>query len=548
MREHGRGSREACDDDASEKAGRSSHRTYSGAHQVAIICRSRQGAFEDGGISLRILATDRRARRLAALLLALAMPLLAACSTQTDERATTDAQPPNLFPGEVVMDAGSAAAGLYMPIFLVAVAIFILVEGLLIYNVLRFRRRKTDTELPVQTHGHNGLEILWTAVPAVIVLVMFIASLAVLTRFDTRAAEPAVTVDVTAFQFQWTFEYPDYGLSWTGTGQDGPEMVVPVDEPVRIRLHSADVIHSFFVPQFFTKLDVVPGRENTLEIVVEEPGTYGGQCAEFCGLAHADMFFSVRAVERPEYEAWLAAEIEAATATPAPAPTPEPGEEPPAAEIVLETATTQDAPLDFTQTILTAPAGTEVTVNYLNDSDIPHNIAFFEGPDAGAPRIAATEVEAGPDNLQSVTFTTPEEPGEYFFHCDVHPVQMIGALVVTAGEPGTQPPAEEPAPTDLVLETDTTPDAPLAFNVTTLTAPAATEVTVNYLNDTNIPHNIAFFEGPDASAPRIAATEVETGPDNLQTVTFTTPSEPGSYFFHCDVHPVQMIGTLEVAP
>jgi cytochrome c oxidase subunit II len=499
---------------------------------------------------LRIVANDRGAGRLAALLPALVVPLLAACTTQTDERATTDAQPPNLFPGEVVTDAGSAAAGLYMPIFIVAVVIFVLVEGLLIYNVLRFRRRKTDTELPTQTHGHNGLEILWTAIPAVIVLAMFIGSMAVLTRYETRAAEPAVTVDVTAFQFQWTFEYPDYGLSWTGIGKEGPEMVVPVDEPIRIRLNSVDVIHSFYVPQFFTKLDVVPGRENTLEVVIEEPGVYGGQCAEFCGLAHADMYFSIRAIERPEYEAWLAAEIEAATATPAPVPTPEPGEEPAPAALVLETATTQDAPLEFTQTILTAPAGTEVTVNYLNDSDVPHNIAFFDGPDASAPRLAATEVETGPGNLQTVTFTTPEEPGDYFFHCDVHPVQMVGSLVVTAAEPGTQPPAaeEEPAPAGIVLETDTTPDAPLVFNVTTLTAPAATEVTVNYLNDTNIPHNIAFFEGPDASAPRIAATEVETGPANLQTVTFTTPAEPGSYFFHCDVHPVQMIGTLEVTP
>jgi plastocyanin len=98
---------------------------------------------------------------------------------------------------------------------------------------------------------------------------------------------------------------------------------------------------------------------------------------------------------------------------------------------VLEIATTAEQPIAYTKSLLSAPAGTLVRVEYLNDSPIPHNIVFFAGPDASAPRLAATEVSTGPDDLQVVEFTTPAQPGRYFFHCDVHPAQMTGILEVT---------------------------------------------------------------------------------------------------------------------
>jgi plastocyanin len=97
-----------------------------------------------------------------------------------------------------------------------------------------------------------------------------------------------------------------------------------------------------------------------------------------------------------------------------------------------------------------------------------------------------------------------------------------------------------------VLEIETTQDDPLAFSETTLSAPAQTEVTVRYLNDSELQHNIAFFEGPDSTAPRLAATDLGTGPGIELEVTFTTP-DPGSYFYRCDVHPGDMNGTLEVS-
>ena len=98
-------------------------------------------------------------------------------------------------------------------------------RGLLLFVALRFRRRKRDDTLPAQTHGNNGLEMLWTVIPAIVVTVMFVVSTSVLLKVDTVTAAPAVTVDVTGFQWQWTFDYQDQGLSYTGAGQDGPEMV-----------------------------------------------------------------------------------------------------------------------------------------------------------------------------------------------------------------------------------------------------------------------------------------------------------------------------------
>jgi cytochrome c oxidase subunit II len=392
--------------------------------------------FVDGGESLRIPATDRRLRRFVVPALAAAgASLLAACGEQPNQNPTSDAAFPNLFPGEVVTVQGAESAALYLPIFLIAVAIFVLVEGLLLYMTWRFRRRGSETDLPAQTHGSNRLEIIWTAIPALIVTAMFVVSMNVLTSVQAKTEEPTVNVDVTAFQWQWTFAYPDHGLTYTGAGTDGPEMVLPVDEPVRIRLAAVDVIHSFYVPAFFYKLDAVPGRVNEFEVTIEQPGIYGGQCAEFCGLAHADMFFTVRAVPGDEYDAWVAAEVEAATASPSPAPpsSPPPGSVPPGsppAGTLLQIATHEDDPLAYDAATLEAPAGGPVTVEYLNDSSLPHNIAFFEGPDTSAPRIAATEIRTGPGALERVTFDAPEAPGDYLFHCDVHPIQMTGTFRV----------------------------------------------------------------------------------------------------------------------
>ena len=266
----------------------------------------------------------------------LATLVLVACGAQANNNQTGDSAFPSLisasgFPHEVVTVEGARSAALYLPVFLVAAAIFVLVEGLLIFTALRFRRRSADGkdgEFPAQTHGNNRLEVLWTAIPALIVLVMFVGSTDGARRVeDASRTSPRVVVDVLAFRFGWKFTYKDAASydEATATYQHrrrpdvqpaSPSSTEPrdpartsscrSDEPVRFRLNAADVIHSFYVPAFFFKRDVIPGRTNEFEVTIEKPGRYGGQCAEFCGLDHTDMYFTVRAVELPEYEAWLA--------------------------------------------------------------------------------------------------------------------------------------------------------------------------------------------------------------------------------------------------
>ena len=206
---------------------------------------------------------------------------------------------PGIYPPTPVTEQAQDTGDLYGVTLAIATVVFVIVEGLLIIISLRFRRKPTDVDLPYQRHGNNPLEILWTIVPAIVVTILFWAAITTLNKVEALSTNPAVIVDVKGFQWQWTFEYPNQGgLSFTGTGQTGPEMVLPTGENVRIRLQSKDVIHSFYVPLFNYKLDVIPGRINEFEVKVDEAGTYGGQCAEFCGIGHADMFFTVRAVAR----------------------------------------------------------------------------------------------------------------------------------------------------------------------------------------------------------------------------------------------------------
>lgn len=254
---------------------------------------------------------------------------IAACTEQENSNPTGDDAAPNLFgqtdnglgfPHEVVTTEGIASAGLYLPIFLIAVIIFIIVEGLLLISILRYRKRSKGDDLPEQTHGNNKLELLWTAIPMVTVFVLFVVSTNVLVNdVEARSEEHGAVVDVQAFRFGWIFDYQDpatvsddgtydsAGIVISGGGRAGaPEMTLPVDEPVLIRLTAADVIHSWYVPAFFFKRDAIPGRVNEFELTIEQPGIYGGQCAEFCGLAHGDMYFTVNAVSADEYDAWVA--------------------------------------------------------------------------------------------------------------------------------------------------------------------------------------------------------------------------------------------------
>jgi cytochrome c oxidase subunit 2 len=329
-------------------------------------------------------------------------------------------EPPGFFPTTPITDAGTATQNLYTLTFVIAIIVFALVEGLLIYITIKFRRRPTDTELPPQTHGSNPLEILWTVVPTITVTVLFVAALITLTeKYETRAATPGVTIDVTGFQWQWTFAYAEQDLSFTGSGIQGPLMAMPVNETVRIRLHSADtdVIHSFYVPQFLYKKDVVPGRVNEFDIIVTEPGTYGGQCAEFCGVGHANMLFTVQAMDRPAFNAWVAEQQQAR-------PTGQPSAPPGAPAINVTSVGVLEG---FDPKTLTAPANQPFVVNLTNsDPAAPHDFGIKAANPDGS------DFKGDPDAQPSGSATyniPPMPPNTYEFYCTIHP-NMTGTLTV----------------------------------------------------------------------------------------------------------------------
>ncbi|MEP7158108.1 MAG: cytochrome c oxidase subunit II [Chloroflexota bacterium] len=367
-----------------------------------------------------------RARNWPSLAFATAIAVLvAACAGAAGNRGPEPGYgpggpPPGFFPLQPVSQQGQYVFDFYPVIFWIAVAVFILVEGLLIWIVLRYRRRATDTELPTQTHGHNLLEIVWTLIPTLIVTGMFAFTVDTLGKVETAntaGVTPAVTVDVTGFQWQWTFEYPEEGIKLSGTGREGPTMALPVDETVRIRLHATDVIHSFYVPQFLYKKDVIPGRVNEFDVLIKQAGTFAGQCAEFCGLGHADMHFKVQAMSRAEFDAWVLQQQNP--------PSPDPSALPSGAPAV--NVTSVGIAEGFDPTELSVAADTPWSVSLTNsDAFIPHNFSIYDVDPEGTDWVGQPNAEGGGS---AVYQPPPLAAGDYQFYCSLHP-NMVGNLRV----------------------------------------------------------------------------------------------------------------------
>jgi cytochrome c oxidase subunit II len=210
-----------------------------------------------------------------------------------------------------------ATSDLWTVFVVAASGVAILVWGLITVAIIRYRRRPVAHGAmppPAQIHDAPRLEIAWTVGPIILVLVLFWMTLGALGQIE--ASQPGrVTVAVDAFRWQWRFDYQGTDVSVTGTGATPAEMVVPVGEPVHIVLTSEDVAHSFYVPAFLFKRDAIPGHPTEFDLTIDQPGGYSGQCAEFCGVFHDRMLLIVRAVTRPEYDAWLASKAGEADAT-----------------------------------------------------------------------------------------------------------------------------------------------------------------------------------------------------------------------------------------
>jgi cytochrome c oxidase subunit 2 len=204
---------------------------------------------------------------------------------------------------EPVSGDGEEVLGLWRGSFLAALAVGALVWGLVVWAAIRYRRRNDD--LPSQTPENIPIELFYTAVPLVIVLVLFGFTVVTQERVTALADDPDVVVDVTAFQWSWTFGYPEEGVEVVSDGVSPPELVVPVGATVRFELDTVDVAHSFWVPELLTKRDMLPDVDNAIDVEVDRGGSWTGRCAEFCGLEHHAMLFTFTAVEPAAFDDWL---------------------------------------------------------------------------------------------------------------------------------------------------------------------------------------------------------------------------------------------------
>jgi len=217
---------------------------------------------------------------------------------------------------EGVTDQAEQMRHLWTGSVIAALLVGFAVWGLIFWSIIRHRKR--GDELPKQTAYNLPLEIVYTIIPFVMIAVLFFYTVVVQNRVQERSNNPDVTIAVNAFKWNWQFVYPQTTesnggtpVSTTGSSTEIPILVVPVDQTIRFEVASADVIHSFWVPEFLFKLDVIPGnengRDNVFEVTVREEGAFVGRCAELCGTYHANMNFEVRAVSGDDYERYLAA-------------------------------------------------------------------------------------------------------------------------------------------------------------------------------------------------------------------------------------------------
>lgn len=237
----------------------------------------------------------RRVLTLGALAV-VALTILAACGPEVDKpySTTSPASP----------DAEDIHS-LYRLVFWMALIVFVGVQFAIVYTALRFRRTRTARNRPAQIHGNTRLEITWTVIPAVVLLIILIPTITTLFDQAEAAEEGDLVVEVNGKQWWWEVIYGE-----NAEGQDlgvvtANEIRVPAGKETIFKLKSNNVIHSFWVPRLHGKLDLIPGHENELSITPEEPGVYYGECAEFCGIQHAWMRFKIIAMPEDEFYAWI---------------------------------------------------------------------------------------------------------------------------------------------------------------------------------------------------------------------------------------------------
>ncbi|MGH3185761.1 MAG: aa3-type cytochrome oxidase subunit II [Streptosporangiaceae bacterium] len=259
--------------------------------------------------------SPRRARRARAMgmtaALAAGLLCLTGCTNDTFTRLG--------FPNPIT-EQGKTVLTLWQGSWIAGLAVGAVVWGLILWAVIFHRKR--GNRLPQQVRYNMPIEILYTAVPFVLIAVFFYFTAKDENYVDALPANPQVTVNVLGFQWSWQFNYPRYGVTNTGDmwGEgdcsagplspqcDLPVLEIPEHETVRFNLTSADVVHAFWVPEFLFKRDVIPDHPNHFEITATQTGTFLGHCSELCGLYHSRMLFRLKVVTPQQFQAYMAAE------------------------------------------------------------------------------------------------------------------------------------------------------------------------------------------------------------------------------------------------
>ena len=241
-----------------------------------------------------------RGRRiaLAVAVLVLVSAVLAGCSETAKNNRQNSLEPKG--------PAAQTIDNLFMPVAVIAILVGIFILVATVFVAIKFRHRPGN-ENPKQVHGNTPLEIGWTIVPALILAIIAVPSVATIFKLAENPGPKVLQVTVVGKQWWWEFHYPDAKVV------TADELIIPAGRPVYLHLTACaetiggcNVIHSFWVPELAGKKDVVPGHDNTLTIEADKPGTYLGQCAEYCGLSHANMRFRVIAKTADDFDAWLA--------------------------------------------------------------------------------------------------------------------------------------------------------------------------------------------------------------------------------------------------
>ncbi len=315
---------------------------------------------------------------------------------------------------EALSDKGEEIDHAFKILMTMAVPVFMLVIAVLVAHLSSFSTGDEPPEDGPPIQGRGSVPMAWFGITgALTVLLIIYPGFTSLGKVFGTEPGSDLTVEVTGVQWTWLVSYPEWGVT------NAHELALPVDRQVNFKFTSLDVLHSFWVPAFRMKADVVPGLTTHFSMVLTEEGDYESnemlrvQCTELCGLSHSRMAIPVRVMNEEDFQAWLAENRKTA--------------QPTSSAAAVTTLNLVASNLLFDTDALEAPAGDPFDVVLDNQDTVPHNFSIYTD-DSAATAIFQGDMVMGSNNT---TYRLPAlDAAEYFFRCDVHPTTMTGTLTV----------------------------------------------------------------------------------------------------------------------